>query len=56
MEALQIGDSNQYLEGTISTWKDHNTNIGVQMDKDSRVVVLLGTDWSSRVETRFPFL
>ena len=27
----QVGDSCQYLEGPISTWKDHYRNIGVHL-------------------------
>ena len=30
LQLSQIGDSCQYLEGRISTWEDHNRNIGVQ--------------------------
>ena len=41
----QIEDSIQYLEGTNSTWKDHDKNLGVQM-------VLPGTIWSFQVLNR----
>ena len=41
----------QYLEGPLSTWKDHNRDIGVQKDKDLPIVVLPGTDWSFQVLT-----
>ena len=51
----QIGVSCQYLEGPISTYKDSNTNIGVQKNKDIPTMVLSGTDWSFNVLTGVPY-
>ena len=59
----QIEDSSQYLEGPISTWKDHNTSIGIFLLLDPiflswsniDIVVLPGTDWSFQVLTRVPY-
>ena len=40
------GRTNQYLEGPISTWKDHEGNIGVKLDSSWSLLVLPGTDTS----------
>ena len=37
--------------GPNSTWKDHDRNIGVQVDKDILIIVLPGTIWSFQVLT-----
>ena len=40
----------QYLEGPISTWKDHNRNISILPDPNIPIVVLPGSDWLAREE------
>ena len=35
---------NKELQGPNGTWKDHDRNIGGQMDQDISIVVLPGTD------------
>ena len=40
------GRTNRYLEGPISTWKDHIKNIGVQKGPNISIVVHSGTDTS----------
>ena len=59
----QIEDSIQYLEGPNITWKDHDRNLGVQMDKrcsshgPSRYyLVLSGNIWSFQVLNRVLYL
>ena len=41
----QIEDLCQYLEGPVSTWKDHGRNIGVNKNKYIPIVGSRGTDW-----------
>ena len=52
----QIEDSIEYLKGPNSTWKDHDRNLGVQMDKDIPIMVLPGTIWSFQVLDRVLYL
>ena len=33
LQLVTIGDSSQYLEGSNSTWKDHDRNLGVHQDQ-----------------------
>ena len=46
---LQIGDWCQYLEGPISTWKDHNRNVLILLYPNIPIVAFPGTDWSCQV-------
>ena len=40
----------------VTTWKDHNRNIFIQVDHNFSIVDLPGTDWSFQVLTRVPHL
>ena len=49
----QTWDSCQYLEGSISTWKDHNGNIGVSLESRSfRVVTQVPYLWQAETPKR----
>ena len=50
----QIGDSCQYLEGPISTWKHHDRDIGVHLSY--MVLTNMLIYWSFQVLTWVPYL